>query len=106
MWRAECVQEVILLQRGVALRQRPVALAIRVLMHTQGQDASSRRAQFVNHSVASGGAHGATLGISPHRTAAELLDLPFSTYRRHLSAGVARVAEILWTRDIGSGSAR
>lgn len=82
MWRAECVQEVILLQRGVALRQRPVALAIRVLMHTQGQDASSRRAQFVNHSVASGGAHGATLGISPHRTAAELLD------RRHVCAGI------------------
>lgn len=38
--------------------------------------------------------------------AAELLDLPFSTYRRHLSAGVARVAEILWSRDIGSGGNR
>ena len=38
--------------------------------------------------------------------AAELLDLPFSTYRRHLSAGIARVADILWSRDIGSGGAR
>ncbi len=37
--------------------------------------------------------------------AAELLDLPFSTYRRHLSAGLARIAEILWSRDIGSGTA-
>lgn len=38
--------------------------------------------------------------------AAELLDLPFSTYRRHLSAGIARIADILWSRDIGSGGAR
>ena len=38
--------------------------------------------------------------------AAELLDLPFSTYRRHLSAGLARAAEILWNRDIGAALAR
>jgi DNA polymerase III delta prime subunit len=42
--------------------------------------------------------------ISPASTqeqAAELLDLPFSTYRRHLKAGMIRVAEILWQREIG-----
>jgi hypothetical protein len=33
--------------------------------------------------------------------AAELLDLPFSTFRRHLKNGVTRVAEILWHREIG-----
>jgi hypothetical protein len=32
--------------------------------------------------------------------AAELLDLPFSTFRRHLKAGVTRVADILWQREI------
>ncbi|MBW4556610.1 MAG: ATP-binding protein [Trichormus sp. ATA11-4-KO1] len=32
--------------------------------------------------------------------AAELLDLPFSTYRRHLKAGVMRVADILWQKEI------
>ncbi|MFH7028830.1 MAG: ATP-binding protein [Heteroscytonema crispum UTEX LB 1556] len=32
--------------------------------------------------------------------AAELLDLPFSTYRRHLKAGMIRIAEILWQREI------
>jgi hypothetical protein len=32
--------------------------------------------------------------------AAELLDLPFSTYRRHLKQAVARVAEILWQQEI------
>lgn len=34
--------------------------------------------------------------------AAELLDLPFSTYRRHLKAGIARVAETLWQWEIGA----
>jgi hypothetical protein len=28
--------------------------------------------------------------------AAELLDLPFSTYRRHLKSGLTRIAELLW----------
>jgi hypothetical protein len=32
--------------------------------------------------------------------AAELLDLPFSTYRRHLSAGVARLIDALWHREL------
>ncbi len=32
--------------------------------------------------------------------AAELLDLPFSTYRRHLTAGVAAVTELLWQREV------
>ncbi|NDJ19537.1 ATP-binding protein [Myxacorys almedinensis] len=41
--------------------------------------------------------------LSPAPTqeqAAEALDLPFSTYRRHLKAGVTRVADILWQREI------
>jgi hypothetical protein len=33
--------------------------------------------------------------------ASELLDLPFSTYRRHLKAGIRRLTEILWQREIG-----
>lgn len=32
--------------------------------------------------------------------AAELLDLPFSTYRRHLKAGIERLTEALWQREI------
>ncbi len=32
--------------------------------------------------------------------AAELLDLPFSTYRRHLKAGIMRVVDILWQWEI------
>lgn len=32
--------------------------------------------------------------------AAELLDLPFSTYRRHLTQGIERVTEWLWQREL------
>ncbi|GAB4323612.1 MAG: ATP-binding protein [Dehalococcoidia bacterium] len=32
--------------------------------------------------------------------AAELLDLPFSTYRRHLRAGLERATEWLWLREV------
>jgi hypothetical protein len=35
--------------------------------------------------------------------AAEALDLPFSTYRRHLKAGLIRVADVLWQKEIGAG---
>ncbi len=34
-------------------------------------------------------------------SAAEVLDLPFSTFRRHLKAGIDRVTEILWHQEIG-----
>jgi hypothetical protein len=33
--------------------------------------------------------------------AAELLDLPFSTFRRHLKGGITQVTEMLWQREIG-----
>lgn len=33
--------------------------------------------------------------------AAEVLDLPFSTFRRHLKAGVTRVTDILWQEELG-----
>jgi hypothetical protein len=32
--------------------------------------------------------------------AAELLDLPFSTYRRHLKQGLQRIAELLWKLEV------
>jgi len=31
--------------------------------------------------------------------AAELLELPFSTYRRHLQAGIMYITELLWQRE-------
>jgi hypothetical protein len=38
---------------------------------------------------------------STQEQAAELLDLPFSTYRRHLKTGVEQLTQILWQREIG-----
>jgi predicted DNA-binding protein (UPF0251 family) len=32
--------------------------------------------------------------------AAEVLGLPFSTYRRHLAEGVRRVAAVLWEQEL------
>jgi len=32
--------------------------------------------------------------------AAELLDVPFSSYRRHLKSGMARIAEIFWQAEV------
>ncbi len=34
--------------------------------------------------------------------AAELLDLPFSTYRRHLKAGLDQITDYLWHKEIGT----
>lgn len=33
--------------------------------------------------------------------AAEILDLPYSTFRRHLAAGVAEVTDLLWQKELG-----
>jgi hypothetical protein len=38
---------------------------------------------------------------STQEAAAELLDIPFSTYRRHLTSGIQRLTEILWRQEIG-----
>ncbi len=42
--------------------------------------------------------------FQPTRTqeeAAEILDVPFSTYRRHLKSGVERVTQTLWHQEVG-----
>jgi hypothetical protein len=38
---------------------------------------------------------------STQEAAAEQLDLPFSTYRRHLTGGIQRLTEILWRQEVG-----
>lgn len=41
--------------------------------------------------------------VGTQEQAAEAIDLPFSTYRRHLKAGLTRLTEILWQKEIGGG---
>ena len=38
---------------------------------------------------------------STQEQAAELLNLPYSTYRRHLKTGIERVTEVLWRQEVG-----
>jgi hypothetical protein len=33
--------------------------------------------------------------------AAELLDLPMGTFRRHLKSGIERITEMLWQQEVG-----
>jgi len=42
--------------------------------------------------------------LSTQEAAAERLGLPFSTYRRHLNAGIGRVCERLWRRELDAGT--
>ena len=40
-------------------------------------------------------------GTLTQEAAAEVLDLPFSTYRRHLARALQRLADLLWAVEIG-----
>jgi hypothetical protein len=42
-------------------------------------------------------------GVPTQEAAAERLGLPFSTYRRHLSAGLAGVVTHLWEQEVQGG---
>jgi hypothetical protein len=33
--------------------------------------------------------------------ASEIIDVPFSTYRRHLTAGIERITDMLWRKELG-----
>lgn len=45
-------------------------------------------------------------GAPSQEAAAELLDLPFSTYRRHLARATDRLVEVLWAIELDPGSSR
>lgn len=48
--------------------------------------------------------HGYLHPAPTQERAAEAMDVPFSTYRRHLKEGVSLVANLLWKRELGSAS--
>jgi DNA-directed RNA polymerase specialized sigma24 family protein len=44
-------------------------------------------------------------GAPSQEAAADVLDLPFSTYRRHLARAVDRLVEVLWGIELGESCA-
>jgi len=78
----------------VAALRSAVADALR-LMEASPRDAKGFRA--VNRAYV----HPA----GSHEQAAEVLGLPSSTFRRHLAAGVERLVELLWDREVGQAGA-
>jgi hypothetical protein len=40
-------------------------------------------------------------GAPSQEAAAAILDLPFSTYRRHLASAIQRLTDLLWAVEIG-----
>jgi len=74
--------------RGATV-QKLIAEAAEVL----AQSARDRRAYRALH-------HTYLQPAGSQQRAAELLDLPMTTFRRHLTAGVQRLTELLWQREL------
>ena len=76
--------------------EREAALRVLLREATEGMQSSPREAKLYRslyHTY-----------LKPERTqerAAEVMDVPFSTYRRHLKAGMTRVTQHLWHQEIG-----
>ena len=106
------------LDRPEALTNSPLLRSRIVVERTRGVEAASRERASVLQSLI----RETTTGLQGHpkrargyyallhtylrpaatqEKAAELLDLPFSTYRRHLAEGVALLTETLWLQEIG-----
>lgn len=101
------------LHRRDRLAANPLCRSRLVGDAADGTDSSDRLAAALRDAVAALREHprDATSARALDRTylrpattqeaAAEVLGLPFSTYRRHLTRGVQRVVEMLWQRELG-----
>ena len=80
---------------GAATADRVAALrqTLRDAIHSLGTSPRQAKLQRALH-------HTYVQPAPTQDQAAELLDLPFSTYRRHLTSGVAAVTELLWQREV------
>ena len=78
----------LVLESGGSLRE-VLERAVETLRHERGGDKRQRAlaATYLK-------------GVPTQEVAAELLGLPFSTYRRHLTSAVERVGELLWQHEL------
>jgi hypothetical protein len=74
--------------------QRVVALQELIAMACRQLEANPREARLYRALY-----HTYIQPAPTQERAAEILDLPFSTFRRHLKAGLGRVSAILWQRE-------
>jgi len=85
-------------QEGAAERAATLATLVREVaetLQTSPRDLKLYRALY----------HTYLQPTATQEQAAELLALPFSTYRRHLKAGIIRLTEILWQWELDAGEA-
>ncbi len=82
--------------RTAEARQRAAALQALIKSTAEALQASPRDAKLYRAVY-----HTYLQPAPTQEQAAELLDLPFSTYRRHLKSGMQRLAEISWQQEIG-----
>jgi hypothetical protein len=82
--------------RAADARQRAVALQASLKAAAESLQASPRDAKLYRAVY-----HTYVQPAPTQEQAAELLDVPFSTYRRHLKSGLQRLTESLWQQEIG-----
>ncbi len=84
--------------RGVAATAKARALVLLSLIRetASGMQSHPKRARGYRALL-----HTYLSPIGTQEKAAELLDLPFSTYRRHLAEGIALLTETLWLQESG-----
>lgn len=114
---AEAVREALKsLHRPVALRESPLLRSRLVVERTGMESDSGERVSQLQALIHEGAErlratprdvkfyralHHTYLQPAPtQEMAAEVLDLPFSTYRRHLRSGIERLTEFLWQEEI------
>ncbi len=82
--------------RAVEARLRAAALQAIIKTATETLQASPRDAKLYRAVY-----HTYLQPAPTQEQAAELLDVPFSSYRRHLKSGIQRVTEMMWREEIG-----
>jgi hypothetical protein len=82
--------------RAADARQRVAALQASIKSTAETLQASPRDAKLYRAVY-----HTYLQPAPTQEQAAELLDVPFSTYRRHLKSGIQRLIEMLWQAELG-----
>ncbi len=95
--RSRVVAEQVGASLAAPVRERANALCRLLLKTVQGLEGAGRNDRAFRALY-----HTYLKPAATQERAAEVLDLPFSTYRRHLAEGIALVTDALWQQEIGA----